>query len=197
LGIDNVPIKCAGRQTRGSNECGLHTIVNAWKEALGVEVKEHDGELRLAHLRTIFARWANNPPLARKHAASIARDPTTTPNEESAEPRQATANTTVTGGGERGSTNQQRRARYARKPGMCALDAALRAIDYARGQQSGERTRREAWNHCYDLIDDLVLDDDVSFYIGEFARKWWPAVRIWDKRRGGRLPEAPYIAVNI
>jgi hypothetical protein len=48
--------------------------VNAWKEALGVEVKEHDGELRLAHLRTIFARWANNPPLARKHAASIARD---------------------------------------------------------------------------------------------------------------------------
>jgi hypothetical protein len=75
VGVRYVHIKCAGRQPRGSNECGVHTVVNAWRVFYRAGPHETEGEVSVEHLRRPFAQWAAHPADVSKHARRIVKDP--------------------------------------------------------------------------------------------------------------------------
>ena len=75
LRVDDVSIRCWGKQPRDSNECGVHTVVNAWREFFGAQPHAMHDEVSLSHLRPVLARLATDVTALRHEARVIARDP--------------------------------------------------------------------------------------------------------------------------
>jgi len=80
IGVAEVCIFSPGKQPRGSNECGVHAIVNAWRAHFNAAPRITDGELSLAHLRHVFAKLASQPHSLRAAARRIALDPQRSPS---------------------------------------------------------------------------------------------------------------------
>lgn len=75
LTVRAVEIVSPGRQPHGSNECGVHAIVNAWRAFYALEPRIAEGELSLQHLRGVFAEFAQTPALTTRFARKIATEP--------------------------------------------------------------------------------------------------------------------------
>lgn len=75
IGQRHISITCPGRQPSGSNECGVHAIVNAWRAFFGFDDVITPDQLSLGHLRGPFSRLAQVPETAVLVARTIAADP--------------------------------------------------------------------------------------------------------------------------
>jgi hypothetical protein len=79
INVTDFTIISPGKQPRGSFECGVHAIVNAWRAFYGFNPRIAHGTLDLQHLRLPFARLANQPDLIRTWALHIAAAPESDP----------------------------------------------------------------------------------------------------------------------
>lgn len=66
--VDNPVFICVGRQPYGSNECGVHVVVNAWRAFFNIPHVPSEEQLSLGHLRRPLAE------LARRFCVNTARE---------------------------------------------------------------------------------------------------------------------------
>lgn len=122
ISSNHVKILCPGRQPRGSNECGVHTIVNAWRAFFDLNPFIADGTLSLHHLRHHFARLLSHSNLVESSARSIAANPC----------GELVPDTNIQGAGRRAQPSRTATEASTAALNLCYLYTATLALDTAK-----------------------------------------------------------------
>jgi hypothetical protein len=202
-----------GKQPRCSNECGVHAIVNAWREFYNMGPRPGGRVVSLAHLRAIFKELARSPDIVKKRAREIAHDhknvvATLSDVDEAQQ---------VVGAGPEASffadaprlkvlppTQAQLRAianeGNATSWHMCYLFAALGALDMARYGARRERTVRQLFEMQEVLGHDFMSQHDaretIELLVHQGLHEGAPVVtRGFPGRDAPMPPEGPVVVL--
>lgn len=148
-------ILCPAHQERGSNECGVHTIVNAWRAHFGLEYFLAKGTVSLRHLRNTLAELSVDPETVREHARLIATKPTQVKGAGADQPPRIRDE----------PATEASTARH----NQCYIFSALQALDMITSGQTRSYTTRSLARLVSDIGYQYGIQEDVGEAIMRLA----------------------------